>query len=45
DIGIAEGIDPFMTLGFVSLPVIPQLRLTTRGIVDVGKQEVLEAFF
>ncbi|MCD8248704.1 MAG: adenine deaminase [Lachnospiraceae bacterium] len=45
DIGLAEGIDPFMTLGFVSLPVIPQLRLTTRGIVDVGKQEVLEAFF
>ncbi|MCD8196430.1 MAG: adenine deaminase [Lachnospiraceae bacterium] len=45
DIGLAEGIDPFMTLGFVSLPVIPQLRLTTRGIVDVGKQEMLEAFF
>ncbi len=45
DIGLSEGIDPFMTLGFVSLPVIPQLRLTTRGIVDVGKQEMLEAFF
>ena len=33
--GISEDIDPFMTLSFVSLPVIPEIRLTTKGIVDV----------
>ena len=43
--GIAEGIDPFMTLAFVSLPVIPKLRLNTYGIVDVEKQEIVPAVF
>lgn len=38
---IAEGIDPFMTLAFISLPVIPKLRLTTRGLVDVKTQTLL----
>ena len=27
--------DPFMTLSFLSLPVIPELKLTDRGLVDV----------
>jgi adenine deaminase len=27
--------DPFMTLGFLALPVIPDLKLTDRGLVDV----------
>lgn len=36
--GVTEGIDPFMTLGFVSLPVIPSLRLLTTGLVDVNSQ-------
>ncbi len=36
-LGVSPGIDPFMTLSFVSLPVIPALRLTTRGVVEVGK--------
>ena len=31
--------DPFMTLSFMSLPVIPTLRLTTRGVIDVAKQQ------
>lgn len=30
--------DPFMTLSFVQLPVIPAIRITDRGIVDVNKQ-------
>lgn len=34
-LGVREGVDPFMTLGFVSLAVIPEIRLTTRGIVEV----------
>jgi adenine deaminase len=28
--------EPFMTLSFLALPVIPELRLTDRGLVDVG---------
>ncbi len=34
-LGVKDGIDPFMTLSFISLPVIPSLRLTTRGLVRV----------
>ena len=40
-LGVSEGIDPFMTLSFMSLPVIPELRLTTRGIIDVVKQQYI----
>ncbi len=28
--------EPFMALSFLALPVIPELRLTDRGLVDVG---------
>ena len=38
-LGIRKDIDPFMTLSFMSLPVIPTLRLTTRGVVDVFTQQ------
>ncbi|MGM9594538.1 MAG: adenine deaminase [Candidatus Onthomonas sp.] len=38
-LGVNQGIDPFMTLSFMSLPVIPALRLTTRGMVDVITQQ------
>ena len=37
-LGVSEGIDPFMTLSFMALPVIPTLRITTRGVFDVGSQ-------
>ena len=33
-LGVSRGIDPFMTLSFMALPVIPSLRLTTRGVFD-----------
>lgn len=29
--------DPFMTLSFLALPVIPALKLMDRGLVDVGE--------
>lgn len=45
ELGVAQGIDPFMTLAFVSLPVIPKVRLNTCGLVDTEKQERLEVFF
>ena len=34
-LGVRPGVDPFMTLSFTSLPVIPTLRLTTKGVFDV----------
>lgn len=37
--GVSRAIDPFMTLSFMSLPVIPAVRLTTRGVVDVNTQQ------
>ena len=36
NLGVNPGIDPFMTLSFLSLPVIPELRLTTQGVFDVS---------
>ena len=40
-LGVSREIDPFMTLSFMSLPVIPTLRLTTRGVIDVLKQQYI----
>ena len=37
-LGVSRGIDPFMTLSFMALPVIPTLRITTRGVFDVNSQ-------
>ena len=37
-LGVGPGIDPFMTLSFMALPVIPSLRITTRGVFDVTTQ-------
>ena len=38
-LGVSRGIDPFMTLSFMALPVIPSLRITTRGVIDVVTQQ------
>ena len=35
-LGVREEYDPFMTLAFLSLPVIPDLKLTDEGLVDVA---------
>jgi adenine deaminase len=32
---------PFGTLSFLALPVIPELRITTRGVFDVTRQEFI----
>ena len=37
-LGVNPGIDPLMTLSFMALPVIPSLRITTRGVFDVTTQ-------
>lgn len=44
ELGVGRGIDPFMTLAFVSLPVIPALRLTTSGLVDTQTQKIVPVF-
>jgi adenine deaminase len=36
--------DPFMTLSFLALPVIPALKLTDRGLVDVAKFQIVPLF-
>jgi adenine deaminase len=36
--------DPFMTLGFLALPVIPDLKLTDKGLVDVTRFEMVPLF-
>jgi adenine deaminase len=36
--------DPFMTLSFLSLPVIPELKLTDKGLVDVTKFKFVPLF-
>ena len=48
-IGVAHDMgttlkDPFMTLSFLALPVIPELKLTDLGLVDVNKFEVVPLF-
>ncbi|MDM7925527.1 MAG: adenine deaminase [bacterium] len=37
-------IDPFMQLSFLALPVIPELKLTDRGLVDVGRFDFVPLF-
>jgi len=37
-------VDPFMTLSFLCLPVIPELKLTDKGLVDVGKFRLVGMF-
>jgi adenine deaminase len=36
--------DPFMTLSFLCLPVIPELKLTDKGLVDVTKFQFVSLF-
>jgi adenine deaminase len=48
-IGVAHDLgtplkDPFMTLSFLALPVIPELKLTDIGLVDVNRFEVVPLF-
>ncbi len=39
DFGVPEEIEPFMNMAFVSLSVIPSLKMTTQGLVNVDKME------
>ena len=39
DYGVPRNLAPFMSMAFVSLTVIPSLKMTTQGLVDVNRQE------
>lgn len=43
--GCEHGIDPFMTLAFTALPVIPKLRILTQGLFDVDTQSYVPPVF
>lgn len=40
-LGVDADTEPFMTMAFVSLPVIPHLKMTTNGLIDVDKFELV----
>lgn len=45
EMGIPEGFDPFITLSFMALPVIPEIRITPRGIYLVAEDRMLKTPF
>lgn len=45
EMGIPEGFDPFITLSFMALPVIPEIRITPRGIYLVTEDRMLKTPF
>ncbi|QEK13157.1 adenine deaminase [Crassaminicella thermophila] len=42
DLGVNKKIDPFMTLAFLALPVIPEIKLTDMGLFDVTKFDLID---
>lgn len=43
-LGVPKNIEPFMNMAFVSLPVIPAVKMTTQGLLDVYKQERISLY-
>ena len=39
--GVPENVAPFMNMAFVSLTVIPHIKMTTHGLCDVATQTLL----
>lgn len=39
--GIPDDVDPFITLSFLALPVIPEIRITPRGLLDTEKLQII----
>lgn len=40
ELGVPKTVEPFMNMAFVSLSVIPSLKMTTLGLVDVNEQKI-----
>ena len=45
EMGVKEGFDPFITLSFMALPVIPQIRITPRGVYLTNEDRMLRTPF
>jgi len=43
-LGVEKDIEPFMTTAFISLPVIPFIKMTTLGLIDVTSQTLKDLF-
>lgn len=41
-LGVSRDYDPFMTLAFMALPVIPEIKLTDMGLLDVLNSRFIE---
>lgn len=39
--GVPDEVEPFITLSFLALPVIPELRITPRGLLDTVKMKLI----
>jgi len=42
--GIKQDFDPFITLSFLSLPVIPEIKLTTKGLYEFSTESFIDLF-
>ena len=42
DLKVSKDVDPLMTLCFMALPVIPELKITDKGLFDVVKFEFID---
>lgn len=42
--GVKDDFDPFITLGFMALPVIPEIKITARGIFDFNTFQFIDLF-
>ena len=43
-LGVPKEIEPFMNMAFVSLSVIPFVKMTTEGLVDVNQQKKISLY-
>ncbi|WFD09183.1 adenine deaminase [Tepidibacter hydrothermalis] len=41
-LNVNKNIEPFMTLAFLALPVIPEIKITDKGLFDVTKFDFIE---
>ena len=41
ELGVSHEVEPTMTLCFMALPVIPEVKITDMGLFDVTKQEFI----
>jgi adenine deaminase len=42
--GVENGVDPYLTLAFMALPVIPEIKITARGLFDYSSFSFIDLF-